>query len=123
MKKTCQSQDVTPPSSEIGSATLLETFYTNDISVEMVLVDIAADHVWTQVELNHDIEILLRHRMRTLKDLRMMTCESWKEITELLPLFYILIQKPITGKSYFFVFKYFIKQKMSSRDALKVKLI
>jgi hypothetical protein len=72
----------------------------DSIPASKVLRRIGAYRNWTEEEIQADLNALEFHRLRTVKDLRELSYDSWKEIKELLPLVRELLIKEISkGRS------------------------
>lgn len=67
----------------------------DSIPASKVLRRIGAYRNWTEEEIQADLNALEFHRLRTVKDMRELSYDSWKEIKELLPLVRELLIKEI----------------------------
>lgn len=67
----------------------------DSITASKVLRRLGAYRNWSEQEIQADLNALEFHRLRTVKDLRELSFESWKEIKELLPLVKELLIKEI----------------------------
>jgi hypothetical protein len=91
----------TPSISPNASLTSNKTFSKTDrivddsTPVNAIMKRIAFDHEWTQAELDADLDVMVKNRLRTVKDLRKLSPQGWKDIEGLLPLTKSLLQKAI----------------------------
>ncbi|KAJ1547362.1 hypothetical protein HK405_006048 [Cladochytrium tenue] len=54
-----------------------------DMSVADVVEQLGHDHNWSPEEIAKDIGQLMRHRLRTVRDLRRLSDQGWREITSI----------------------------------------
>lgn len=73
------------------------------IPASKVLRRLGAYRNWSEAEIQSDLNALEFHRLRTVKDLRELSYDSWKELKELLPLVKELLMKEINrGRPQFY---------------------
>ena len=72
----------------------------DSISAAKIMRRIGAYRNWSENEIQADLNALEYHRLRTIKDMRDLSSDGWKEIKELLPLVKDLLIKEISrGRS------------------------
>ena len=76
----------------------------DSIPASKILRRLGAYRNWSDQEIQSDLNVLEFHRLRSVKDLRELSLDSWKEIKELLPLVKELLIKEVhKGRSAAFV--------------------
>ncbi|KAF0528311.1 ammonium transporter [Gigaspora margarita] len=70
----------------------------DNMGVDMLLRQIGVEHSWPENQINSDINVLTKNRIFLIRDLRILSNESWKDI-ELLPIVKDLCREAINFES------------------------
>jgi hypothetical protein len=81
-----QSQSPRPKSTEISRRPSMSIIgITDDTDVSVFIYELGKRFEWTMDEIENDLDILKRNRLRKVKDLKAISSVGWAEIKELLP--------------------------------------
>ncbi|KAG9321932.1 hypothetical protein KVV02_004507 [Mortierella alpina] len=77
-----------------NSAQVEEKYLPDSMKASTLLEQLGAERSWSSRDVEKDVDILERNRLYTIKELRVLSPESWKEI-ELLPLVKDLLRQAV----------------------------
>jgi hypothetical protein len=73
--------------------------FSDTTPIGQVMTEIARQHEWTPAELESDLNVLKKNRIKTIRDMRTLSEKGWDQLSELLPLTKDLIKQAISWKN------------------------